>query len=99
MTRPRKVRRAPIEPPVLPLLETPDTHPLIDKFGRRHTIHVLTAWSPRALQALDVHPLPSTTAQCGCGGRLSPLKGCAPLHESCGTQPVSRGGRPAVVAD
>jgi hypothetical protein len=55
MTRPRKARRAPIESPALPLLETPDTHPLIDKFGRRHTIHVLTAWSPRALEAMGVH--------------------------------------------
>ena len=57
MTRPRKARRAPIKSPALPLLVTPDTHPLIDKFGHRHTVHVLTTWSPHALQALGVHPI------------------------------------------
>ena len=35
----------------------PQLHPLIDKFGRRHTIHVLTTWSPRALEAMGVHPI------------------------------------------
>jgi hypothetical protein len=37
--------------------EKPDTHPLIDKFGRRHTIQVLTTWSPRALEAMGVRPI------------------------------------------
>jgi hypothetical protein len=34
-----------------------DSRPLIDKFGRRLSLNVLTHWSPRMLAALQVRPV------------------------------------------
>ena len=45
------------DPAGSPTTEVADTQPLIDKFGRRHSIHVLATWSPRALEAMGVRPV------------------------------------------